>query len=414
MTEKSEFLLTLEQIEKDKKINKKDILNVIENAVASAYRKHVGKNVIVEATVDPIKEKITANVIKTVVKKVSNPLLEINIKEAKKINKESKIGDKIKVFLNTQDFSRIAAQTAKQVIMQKIKESEKKILFDEMSKKIGQIVSGIIYRIINKSIIVDLGKTEAILPISEQNPNEKFIIGQHIRSVIIRVIKNSKGSGIILSRISTEFIKRLFELEVPEIYEKIIEIVNIVREPGTRTKIALLSHNHKVDPVGACVGIKGARIKPIIEEIRGEKIDLIPYSIDLKKYLIDSLSPSKVLSIKIISERDKKAEAIVSNNMLSLAIGKNGHNVRLAMHLTGWHINIKSEEQEKQDKYENSEILNRLNTIGKKHISTLSKAGFITKEKLFSLSVNDLISLPGIGPKTAEKILKEIKKVNYK
>jgi N utilization substance protein A len=414
MSEKGELLMALEQIEKDKKIKKEDILVVIENALVSAYKKHVGKNVNVEAKVNPDTGEMTASVVKVAVKDVSNHLLELSLKDARKINKKIEIGDEVRIPLDTQDFSRIAAQTAKQVIVQKIRESERSSLFEEMKEKVGQIVSGVVYHIVGRNLIVDLGKSESILPGSEQVFKEKFNIGQHIKTVIIKVEKSSEGSGIVLSRASTELVKRLFELEVPEIYEKIVEIVNAVRDPGLRTKVAVLSHNPKVDPVGACVGIKGARIKPIIDELRGERIDLVPYSVDPIKYIAGSLSPAKVISVSIVSENEKKAEVLVSDNMLSLAIGKNGHNVRLAAKLTGWHIDVKSEKQKKEEidaKIEqDTENLSELEGLSEKTIETLVNSGFTNIEKLSSLNTEDLTTLPGIGEKTAEKIIEAAKK----
>ena len=414
MSEKSELLMALEQIEKDKKIRKEDILAVIENALVSAYKKHVGRNVNVEAKVNTDTGEMAASVVKMVVKDVVNPLLEVSAHEAKKLGNSGEIGSEVRIPLDTQDFSRIAAQTAKQVIVQKIRESERDSLFEEMKEKVGQITNGVIYRIANKNVIVDLGKTEAILPASEQIFKEKFNVGQHIRTVIIKVEKNSKGPGTVLSRASTELVKRLFELEVPEIYEKVVEIVNAVREPGMRTKVAVISHNPKVDPVGACVGVKGARVKPIIDELRGERIDLVPYSIDPAKYIAGALSPAKVLAVTIISEAEKKAEVMVTDDMLSLAIGKNGHNVRLAAKLTGWHIDVKSEGQKKHESEEKAEkqtaALEQLDGISAKVIETLVTAGFSDIEKLTHLNIDDLTTLPGIGPKTAEKIIEAAKK----
>jgi N utilization substance protein A len=415
MAEKGELLMALEQIEKDKKIKKEDILAVIENALVSAYKKHVGKNVNVEAKVDPDTGEMAASVLKTVVKETDNPLLEISLHDAKKLGQPVEIGSQVKIALDTQDFSRIAAQTAKQVIVQKIRESERDSLYDEMSKKVGQIVNGVIYRIANKNIIVDLGKTEAVLPASEQIFKEKFTVGQHVRAIILKVEKNIKGPATVLSRASTELVKRLFELEVPEIYEKVVEIVNAVRDPGMRTKVAVLSHNPKVDPVGACVGIKGARVKPIIDELKGERIDLIAYSSDPAKFISAALAPAKVISVSVLSEEEKKAEITVADDMLSLAIGKNGHNVRLAAKLTGWHIDVKSEgqkKQESQDKAEReTESLERLEGLSEKTVEILVKAGFTNIEKLTKLTVDDLTTLPGIGPKTAEKIIEAAKKI---
>ncbi|MCA6073125.1 MAG: transcription termination factor NusA [Endomicrobium sp.] len=414
MAEKGELLMALEQIEKDKKIRKEDILTVIENALVSAYKKHVGRNVNVEAKVNTETGEMVASVIKVVVKDVTKPLVEISVQDAKKLGQSSEIGAEVKIYLDTQDFSRIAAQTAKQVIVQKIRESERDSLFEEMKEKVGQITTGTIYRIANKNLIVDLGKTEAILPGSEQVFKEKFNEGQYIRAVIVKVEKSIKGLEIILSRASTELVKRLFELEVPEIYEKIVEIVNVVRDAGMRTKIVVSSNNPKVDPVGACVGVRGARIKPIIDELRGERIDLVSYSSDPAKYIAGALSPAKTISVVIISEEDKKAEVLVTDDMLSLAIGKNGHNVRLAAKLTGWRIDVKSEGQKKHEseaKVERqTEALEKLEDLSEKTRKILAKAGFTDMEKLALLAVEDLITLPCIGPKTAEKIIESAKK----
>ena len=405
----SELIKALETIQKEKNISKEEIIHAIENALVSAYKKHVGKNVNVEAIVDVETGEKKAWVVKKIVENVKNPLLEINLKEAKKYSSTVKLNEDIKIPLDTDNFSRIAAQTAKQVIIQKIRESERDSLYEEMKGKIGEIVNGSIYKIANKNIIVDLGKTEAILPVSEQVDKETFSVGQHIRALIIKAEKNTKGPNIVLSRTSPELVKVLFELEVPEIYEKVVDIVNVVREPGLRTKIAVISHNLKVDPVGACVGVKGARIKPIIDELRGERIDLIPFSNDPIKYITSALSPAKVLTVTVVSDEEKKAEVIVTNDMLSLAIGKLGHNVRLAAKLTGWHIDVKSEEQKRQETVQKiadkTSALGRLKGISDKTIQLLVQAGLTNIEKLATLKTEDLTTLPGIGEKTAEKII---------
>ena len=409
----SELINALETIQKEKKISKEEILHVIENALVSAYKKHVGKAVNVEAKVNPETGAMSACVIKKVVEEVSNPLLEVSLQDAKKVSKSAKLDEEIKIPLDTDDFSRIAAQTAKQVIVQKIRESERDSLYEEMKAKIGEMINGSIYKISNRNIIVDLGRTEAILPVSEQVAKETFSVGQHIRALIIKAEKNSKGPNIVLSRTHPDLVKVLFELEVPEIYEKVVDIVNIVREPGLRTKISVVSHNSKVDPVGACVGVKGARIKPIIDELRGERIDLIPFSNDPVKYITAALSPAKVLTVAIISEEEKKAEVIVANDMLSLAIGKSGHNVRLAARLTGWHIDVKSEEQKKQETEEKiankTSALEQLKGINDKTIDLLVQAGFTNINKIAELKIEDLTTLPGIGEKTAEKIIEAAK-----
>lgn len=413
MSEKSELMLALEQIEKDKKIKKEDILKVIENALVSAYKKHVGKNVNVEATVDPATGEMRAYAIKKVVATVANSNLEISPEEAKPYSSTAKVDEDIRIPLDTQDFSRIAAQTAKQVIIQKIRESERESLLGEYKDKIGNMISGVVWRFANRNLIVDLGKAEAILPISEQVPRERFKLSQHLRAVIVNVEKGARGPSIILSRTHPDLVKRLFEVEVPEIYEKVVEIVNVVREPGMRTKVAVISHNPKVDPVGACVGVKGARVKPIIEEMQGERIDLIPFSNDIVKYMTSALTPAKVLSIHLISKEEKKAEVLVADDMLSLAIGKNGHNVRLAAKLTDWHIDIKSESRKKQEQEEKNAItaesLGKLEGVGPKTAEVLTKAGLTDIKKLSEITVEELTTLQGIGEKTAEKIIDSAK-----
>ncbi|MFH1368766.1 MAG: transcription termination factor NusA [Elusimicrobiota bacterium] len=413
MSEKSELMLALEQIEKDKKIKKEDILKVIENALVSAYKKHVGKNVNVEATVDPATGEMRAMAIKKVVAEVSNSNLEISPEEAKEFSPSPKIDEDIRIPLDTQDFSRIAAQTAKQVIIQKIRESERETMLTEYKDKIGQMMNGVVWRFANRNLIVDLGKAEAILPISEQVPRERFKLGQHLRAVIVNVEKGSRGPSIILSRTHPDIVKRLFEVEVPEIYEKVVEIVNAVREPGMRTKVAVISHNPKVDPVGACVGVKGARVKPIIEELQGERIDLIPFSNDITKYMTSALTPAKVLNVYIISKEERRAEVLVADDMLSLAIGKNGHNVRLAAKLTDWHIDIKSESRKKQEQEEKNaataESLGQLEGVGRKTAEVLTKAGLTDIKRLAESGVDDLTTLQGIGEKTAEKIIESAK-----
>jgi len=413
MSEKSELVIALEQIEKDKGIKKEEILKVIENALVSAYKKHVGKNVNVEATVNPDTGEMTARVVKKVVDDVKNSLVEIGLEEAKKTQPQIKLEENFAIPLDTQDFARIAAQTAKQVIVQKIRESERESLLEELQKKVGQMVSGVVWRFANRNLIVDIGKTEAILPVSEQVYKERFNMGQHLRAVIVKVEKSSRGPSVILSRAHPDMVKRLFEVEVPEIYEKVVEIVNIVREAGMRTKVAVVSHNTKVDPVGACVGVKGARVKPIIEELQGERIDLVPFTTDITKYISSALSPAKVLGVSVLSLEEKKAEVLVADDMLSLAIGKNGHNVRLAAKLTGWHIDVKSESQRKQESSEKSaeatESLVRLEGIGPRTAEVLKKAGLTDIEKLAQMRVEDLTTLQGVGEKTAEKIIESAK-----
>ncbi len=411
---KSELLPVLEQIEKEKGIKKEEILKVIEGALVSAYKKHVGRNVNVEAIVDPETAQVKAVVIKKVVQNVTNPNLEISIESAKEFFPEVELGSEVKIPIDTQEFSRIAAQTAKQVIIQKIRDSERASLYEEFKRKENTVISGVVYRIVDKNIIVDLGKVEGILPLREQVKTEHFKVGEHLRVLVVKVDKCPKGPRILLSRNRPELVKSLFNMEVPEIYEKIVEIVKVAREPGMRSKVVVISHNPRVDPVGTCVGIKGSRVKPIIDELRGEKIDLILYSDDIVKFIGSAFSPAKVLSVNIISQEEKKAEVIVSDDMLSLAIGKNGTNVNLVCRLTGWHIDVRSETQKRESLKEKvastSEELSKLSGVGKKLLDVLIKAGWTDIEKISNAKIEDLTSLQGIGEKTAQKIIESAKK----
>ncbi|MDR2708448.1 MAG: transcription termination factor NusA [Elusimicrobiota bacterium] len=422
MADKRELLAALEQIEKDKKLEKKVIIEIIESALVSAYKKLVGKNVNACANINLETGEMTAYALKMVVEDgtADNPLMQIELSQAQKIDPDLKIGDMAKLYLNTQDFARIAAQTAKNVIIQRIKELERSSLYEEMKNKIGHIISGNVYRVINKTLIIDMGRGEGILPVSEQVPKEKFVVGQHIRAVVVSVRENeNKAPATILSRKTPELVKKLFEIEVPEIYEKIVEIKSVVREAGLRSKVSVISKNLKVDPVGACVGVKGARIRPIIDELGGsERIDLIAYSDNPVTFIANALTPAKVISVSIVSTLEKKAEAVVGSDMLSLAIGKNGHNVRLAAKLTGWHIDVKTEAQRKEELQQKNTrqiaALEQLEGLNDKTIEVLAQAGFTNIEKLKTLSVEDLTTLPGIGPKTAGKIIEAAKAFSLK
>jgi len=411
---KSELLPVLEQIEKEKGIKKEEILKVIEGAVISAYKKHVGRDVNVEAKIDPGIGAISACVIKKVVEEIKNPNLEILLQEAVVIDPQSVVGNEIRIPLDTQEFSRIAAQISKQVIIQKIRESERTSLYDEFKAKEGNVVSGMVYRFIGDNIVVDLNKTEGILPVRKQSRHENFHVGEHIRVLILNVEKISRGPRILLSRSHIDLPRRLFELEVPEVYEKVVEIVKLVRSPGFRTKIAVISNNPRVDPVGACVGVKGSRIKPIIDELRGERIDLIPYSKEPDKFITSALSPAKVVSVNFVDPANKKAEVIVTDDMLPIAIGKKGSNVALAARLTGWEIRVKSESQKKQEietkTVQAVETITQLPGVGPKIAEVLLKSGWTEIEKIASAKPDDLTVLHGIGEKTAQSIIDSAKK----
>lgn len=416
MTEiKGELLPVLEQIERDKGIKKEEVLKMIEQALVSAYKKHSGKTVNVEAVINPETAEVQAFVIKKVVEEVKNTNFEISLDEAKQVNPKVTMEEDLRIPIETEDFSRIAAQTAKQVIIQKIRETERESLYDEFKTKEGTLVTGSVHRFVDRNLIVDLGKTEGILPVREQVPRERFSIGERLRVLILKVERGTRGPKILLTRVHPLVVQRLFEQEVPEVYEKTVDIVEVVREPGFRSKVAVRSHNLKVDPVGACVGVKGSRVRPIIDELRGERIDLIAYSEDPVKYLAASLSPAKVLNVSVLNEAGKQAEVLVGDEMLSLAIGKAGQNARLAAKLTGWHIDIKSEGQRKEEAKQRvaaaTEALAQLPGVGPKISEVLLKGGWDRLEKIAQARPEDLTVLQGIGQKTAVKLIQSAKAV---
>ena len=409
MAMKSELILALEQIEREKGIKVDEILKMIEGAVVSSLRKHVGEETRIEASIDPDTAVFTAHVVKLVVDDVVNPELEISLDEAKRHDKGAKVGEDVKLPAPAADFARIAAQTAKQVLTQKVREVERDKLYDEFKPKEGEVVSGAVHRFMDRNIVVDLGKTEAILPLREQIRRERYNVGGRVRAVIMRVDKAQRGPQVLLSRASPQFLRRLFELEVPEIGEKIVEIVDAVRDPGFRAKVVVRSNDPKVDPIGACVGIRGSRIRSIMNELSGERIDLIPYSDDIATYLGNSLAPAKVGTVRILDEENHRAEIVVPDEQLSLAIGKEGQNIRLACRLTSWSLEVKSEGQKGAEAKQRGEdaagVLAALEGVGKKAIDTLAKAGLTDIHKLAQATEAELTALEGIGAKTAQKII---------
>lgn len=341
---KAEFIEALEEIEKDKGISKDIIFEALEAALISGYKKNFGSSQNVEVEIDKITGDVKVYAAKNVVEQVEDELLEISLEEAKKIDTKYEIDDIVKVEVTPKDFGRIAAQTAKQVVMQKIKEAEREVIFEEFLDRENEIVTGQIQRISKDIIYVDLGKTEGVLPPSEQIEGEKYQQGDRIKVYIVEVKKTTKGPQIILSRSHPGLVRRLFELEVPEIQEGIVDIYAISREAGSRTKIAVYSKDKNVDPVGACVGFKGSRVKAIVDELNGEKIDIVIWSKNIEEFIANSLSPSKVVKVEV-NEKEKSALVVVPDYQLSLAIGKEGQNARLSAKLTNWKIDIKSESQ---------------------------------------------------------------------
>ncbi|HEY4484980.1 MAG TPA: transcription termination factor NusA, partial [Nitrospiria bacterium] len=350
-----ELLAVIEQIGREKGIESQKIVSAVEMAVLTAAKKRYGNHENVQAHLDPKTGEIEVISLRKVVEEVANPKAEVSLKEAQSVDSEAELGDEIGLVLETGDFGRIAAQTAKQIIFQRVREAEWEVVFNEYSGREGELINGIVLGHERRNYIVEVGKTEALLPVSEQAPRENYRRGDRIRALLLEVKKSAKGPQIILSRTHPNFVAELFKLEVPEVSEKIVEIKGIIREPGDRTKIAVASKDSAVDPVGACVGVKGSRVQAVVRELRGEKIDIITWSADSRVFIGEALNPATVEKVGIDQEK-KTALVVVADNQLSLAIGKNGQNVRLAAKLTGWKIDILGEtEYEKERAQERAE-----------------------------------------------------------
>jgi len=413
-----ELLAILDQIEREKGIKKEVLIEAVESALLSAVRK----------------------------------VIDIKPDEQLRVEVDRATG-KIRAFkgeteITSIDFGRIAASTARQVIIQKIREAEREVVFNEFQARIGEIVSGTVYRFEKGNIIVDLlGKAEGILPKREQSPAEDFKQGQRIRAYVAEVKKDNKGPQIILSRAHPNLVKKLFELEVPEIYEGIVEIKSIARQPSERTKIAVWSKNEKVDSVGACVGMRGNRVRNIVNELHGEKIDIVRYHDDIREYIRAALSPAKIAEIKLNKDHSK-AEVIVDDDQLSLAIGKHGQNVRLASKLMGWELDIRTKatatqpaaevpppveekkeevvveeekkgkpvKREKKEKAEKKKAvaLEELSGVGEVTLANLKEAGFKTIHDIATSNAEKLTQVKGIGEKKAEKLIQEAKKLTVR
>ncbi len=349
-----EFCYIIDQICREKGLSREKVLKALESALLSAAKKKFGGKRNIELTIDPETCAINVSAIKKVVKTVSNPREEASIEEAREINPDVNVGDIIAVPVELHDFGRIAAQTAKQVIFQKVREAEREAIYQEFKDKAGTVVTGIIHRKEKGIYYVNLGRAEAILPKRETLPGENLKRGDTVKAYVKDVKITSKGPEIYLTRTAPEFVAQLFKMEVPEIEDGIVEIKKIVREPGERTKLAVISHDPSIDPIGACVGMKGTRVQGIVRELRGERIDIIPWSDDPRMFIARALTPATVDRIGI-NEEDRTAMVVVNDQQLSLAIGKRGVNVKLAMKLTGWDIDIISESEYAKIKQEEAE-----------------------------------------------------------
>ncbi len=346
-----ELIAVIDEIGRQKGIEKTRVIGAVETALQTAAKKRFGQGENIRVEIDPKTGEISVISIKTIVETVTNPKAEVSLAEARKIDEGAEIGDEIGALIEMDELGRIAAQTAKQVIFQKVREAEWEAVQKEYSTRVGDLVNGIILGMERRNFLVDLGKTEAILPIQEQIPRETYRRGDRIKAMLLEVRRTPKDVQVILSRSHPQFVAKLFELEVPEVSEKIVEIKSIVREPGDRTKIAVTSRDKAVDPVGACVGIKGSRVQAVVRELRGEKIDIITWTQDPRVFIAAALNPATIEKVGIDEEK-KSALVVVADSQLSLAIGKNGQNVRLAARLTGWKIDIISATEYEKEKAE--------------------------------------------------------------
>jgi N utilization substance protein A len=346
-----ELISVIDEIGRQKGIDKARVIGAIESALQTAAKKRFGQAENIQVEIDPKTGEISVVSKKIIVETVSNPKAEISLQEARQYDTEAEIGDEIGSLIEMNELGRIAAQTAKQVIFQKVREAEWEAVQKEYSTRQGDLVTGIILGMERRNYLVDLGKTEAILPIQEQIPRETYRRGDRVKAMLLEVRRTPKDVQVILSRSHPQFVAKLFELEVPEVMEKIIEIRSVVREPGDRTKIAVTSREKAVDPVGACVGIKGSRVQAVVRELRGEKIDIITWTQDPRVFIAEALNPATIEKVGIDEEK-KSALVVAADSQLSLAIGKNGQNVRLAARLTGWKIDIISATEYEKEKVE--------------------------------------------------------------
>ena len=407
-----ELITAIEQIGREKGIGKEVLFEALESALLSASKKTMGSGDNVRMHLDRQTGQLKVFCQKQVVKKVLDSKTEISADEAQRIKPDAAVGDEVEVELEPKEFGRIAAQTAKQVILQRVREAERDGIFDEFSGKEGQIVRGVVHRIERRIVIVDLGKAEAIIPEREQIPGERMNPGDRVRAYVFEVKKTAKGPQITLSRTHPGFLTRLFEAEIPEIAEGIVQVKAAAREPGERAKIAVHSTKRDVDPIGACVGLRGTRIQVISRELRGEKIDIVQWSDDPTTFVARALSPAKVSSVTAEPGEARAVLVIVPDSQLSLAIGKKGQNARLAAKLTGIKVDIKSEREVVEDRHrveaeqaQGLAILKEFPGVGPGLAAKLVATGLTSPERILAAGMEKLMELPGVGEKKAEKIL---------
>lgn len=399
-------------IAREKNIDMDLVIETVEAGLLAAARKKYGYIDNLSFKFDPNEGELTMISLRTVVETVADPYTEISLEEARELDPEAELDDQMEIYIDpVEEFGRNAIASAKQILIQRIREAERDRIYDEYIGRVGQLVSGSVQQIDKGNVIVNLGRAEAILPGREQIAREKYRQGDRIRAIILNVEKSMKGPQVVLSRVSTEFILRLFELEVPEIFEKIIEIKAIAREPGDRTKLAVYSADERIDPVGACVGIKGVRVQSIVRELNNERIDIVAWSSNPEVFVTRSLAPAKVVTIDVF-DADKAMTVAVEDDKLSLAIGKSGQNARLASRLTGWRINIMSETDYNEMKRREAEMMvpiGKLSGVGDVLEERLVDADINTVQDLAESPIDEIIKIEGIGEKTADRLISRAK-----
>ena len=405
----------IDQLSRDKGIDPAIVVGAVEDAVLVATRKYYKSLEDLRSTFNKESGHVEVFAIKKVVETVTNPVREISLVAAQKIDPEAQLDGEVKIQKPTDVLGRIAAQTAKQVILQKVREAERDSIFAEYTGRIGEVITCLVKRVEGGDLILDLGTAEGRLPRREQSRLENFAAGDRIRGAIVRVEKTTRGPQVIVSRIDPALLKKLFEMEVPEVYDGTVVIKLAARDTGERSKVAVFSKDRDVDPVGACVGMKGSRVQAIIRELHGEKIDIIAYSDDPLQFAMNALSPAKISRANIVDLLAKHLEVIVETDQVSLAIGKKGQNVRLAAKLTGWKIDIRSEEEKRTEIEEQmAQLLARtplseLPGLAAAILQKLTDSGIETIEQLADTPIAELTNIKGVGPKSAEKIIESVK-----
>jgi N utilization substance protein A len=406
----TDLLRTIDQVSRDKGIDSKILIDGLEEAVRSAVKKKFGPECELEVNFNREIGEIEVFEFKEVVEKVTDESLQVSFEEARKLDSECEIGDSLGIKMDTDALGRIAAQSAKQVIMQRLREAERDAVYEDFKDRKGEIINGIVQHFDKGAVIANLGKSEAELPVKEQIPKETYTQGDRIRAYIYDVKQFSRGPQIILSRTHPNFLSALFENEVPEISESIITIMQVAREPGSRAKIAVASKDRDVDPVGACVGMKGSRVQAVVQELRGEKIDIVPWDPDPAKFVCNALAPAEILRV-IVDEENRSMEVVVPDDQLSLAIGKRGQNVRLASRVTNWKLDVTSESEYNEALREGYKSLLKLSGIGKKLANGLYEMGFRSAEDIAKAEAADLATLKGISERKAKELIQEA--LNY-